>query len=127
MLGGNCRSDAGRDGPAKDGTGLGFFGNQPRDDALYIYVEIDRTQEIVTLRVDLNNDLTQEFAPGSSHDSPTHYTCTKQVMGEQTFRPAQVWLQFDSRRRMVDSKVEGGRLVAEEELLDPTDADSDGD
>lgn len=127
MLGGNCRSDAGPDDPAKDGTGLGFFGNQPRDDALYIYVEMDRTQEIVTLRVDLNNDLTQEFAPGSSHDSPTHYTCTKQAMGEQTFRPAHVWLQFDSRRRMVDSKVEGGRLVAEEEMLDPTDADPDGD
>ena len=125
MLGGKSRFDAGRDGPAKEETGLGFFGNQPRDDALYIYVEMDRTAEIVTLRVDLNNDLTQEFAPGSSHDSPTHYTCTKQVMGEQTFRPAHVWLQFDSRRRMVDSKVEGGRLVAEEELLDPTDGDPD--
>ena len=106
---------------------MGFFGNQPRDDALYLYVEMDRTQEIVTLRVDLDNDLTQEFAPGSSHDSPTHYTCTKQVMGQTTFRPAQVWLQFDSRRRMVDSKVEGGRLVAEEELMDPTDGDTDGD
>ena len=107
---------------------MGFFGNQqPRDDALYIYVEMDRTKEIVTLRVDINNDLTQEFAPGSSHDSPTHYTCTKQVMGEQTFRPAHVWLQFDSRRQMVDSKVEGGRLVAEEELLDSTGADLDGD
>ena len=106
---------------------MGFFGNQTRDDALYLYIEADRTNEIVPLRVDINNDLSQEFAPGSSHDSPTHYTCTKQVMGEKAFRPVQVWLQFDSRRQLVDSRVEGGRLLADDEVASLTDDDPDGD
>ncbi len=127
MLGGNSRLHAGRRGGAdKDGTCLGFFANQASDDALYIYIRMDRTEEIVPLRVDINNDLSQEFAPGSSHDSPTHYTCNKQVMGEKTFRPAEVWLQFDSRRRLVDSKVQGGHLLSNEEVASLTDDDSEG-
>ena len=101
---------------------LGFFGSPQRDDGLYIHVELDRSHEVIKLRVDVNNDLTQEFAPGSSHDTPTHYVCAKQVMGQKTFRPARVWLEFDSRRQLIESKVEGGRLLSEDEVENLADA-----
>ena len=97
---------------------MGFLGGGPRSDndgGLYLYVRSDKTGEKIRVRIDLANDLAEEFAdPG---DNPSGYVCHKDIMGNQSFEVIKLDVQFDRNRNIVGQTIEGGELISESEYL----------
>ncbi|PKN95156.1 MAG: hypothetical protein CVU44_00280 [Chloroflexi bacterium HGW-Chloroflexi-6] len=72
-------------------------------------VKCKRCGEIIEGRVNLDNDLSVEYEDGGDR-----YYCRKVVMGAGTcYQKIEVGLQFDSKRKLIESRVEGGDFVKE--------------
>jgi hypothetical protein len=72
-------------------------------------VKCKRCGEIIEGHVDLNNDLSIEY-----EDAGDRYYCRKVLMGAGLcYQKIEVGLQFDSKKRLLESRVEGGELVKE--------------
>jgi hypothetical protein len=81
--------------------------------ALYLYVRCNRCGDVVRVRVNMANELGQEFAEG---DGVAGYVLRKGVVDTKCFRPIQVKLTFDGRRRETGREIEGGQFVTREEF-----------
>ncbi|HJN39517.1 MAG TPA: hypothetical protein QGH28_04985 [Chloroflexota bacterium] len=109
---------------------MGFLGGGPGsgdDRGLYLYVEVEKSGEQIRVRIDPHNDLAQEF-DADGGDSPTHYTCYKEVIGTQSFHPVEINLEFSRRRQLVGQEITGGRFISEDAFYadDIAPADDDG-
>ena len=80
--------------------------------AYWVEVQCNRCGEVVRARVDLRNDLSPEFDAG---DVPVSYYCRKVLIGEkQCFNQIELVMKFDSKRKLIDQTVSGGKLVEED-------------
>ena len=73
---------------------------------LYFYVRPDGCDEVVRVRIDRNNDL-------SLADDGTTFLVHKSVRGVKCFQTAELFLYFDSGRRLSNTDVEHGKLAEE--------------
>jgi len=93
-------------------SALGLGGGGSVDRGLYLYVRCDRCQDIVRVRINLANDLQQEFVENS--DDVAGYSLTKGIVDSKCFRPMTLTMRFDRRRNELERSVEGGTLVDQE-------------
>ncbi len=90
------------------GGGAGSGGSDRA--GMYFYVKSNHCDEIVRVRIDLNNDL-------SLNDEGKGYWVRKMAHGTN-FRcrwPVELTLYFDPNRRFQNSEVQGGALVTQED------------
>ncbi len=97
-------------------------GGRPRGPAgdpngYYLYVRCHRCKEKIRVRVNLSNDLAEELSEDAS-DRVIGYIAEKGVVGNnfmcgQTMR---LYLHFDTSRRPISERVDGGTLITEEEF-----------
>ncbi len=81
--------------------------------ALYLYVRCGRCGDVVRVRINTANDLQQEFGNG---DGVTGYSLRKGVVDAKCFRPIEVTMKFDGRRREIAREIEGGEFVGREQF-----------
>jgi hypothetical protein len=91
--------------------GGGRGGDGSDRDGLYIYVRCDRCGDVVRVRVNMANELQQEFSEGGG---VAGYSLQKGVVDARCFRPIQVSMTFDGGRRELSREIEGGQFVDEE-------------
>lgn len=84
--------------------------------ALYFYVKCGSCGEKIRVRVDMFNDLAQEF---DENDRTSGYTLNKDVLGNNCFRMMHLHVTFDSGKRIVQQSVDNGTLITREEYLQP--------
>lgn len=85
-----------------------FGSSSEKDNALYFYVQPRGCDEIVRVRINPQNDLSQS-------DDLTTYFVRKIVRGTKCFNQVEMELYFDSNRRLADSQLQGGKLVTQAE------------
>jgi hypothetical protein len=88
-------------------SGLFTSGKPPGRD-LRLEVRCSRCGEIISLRVDLANELSLQDETGTS----AGYYCRKVVIGQQRcYQPIEIELFFDVNRRLKEKKIQGGQFV----------------
>jgi hypothetical protein len=96
---------------------FGSSGDDRNDDddgeAFYLYIACDRCNDIVAIRVNRRNDLSQEF--NSSTGVVTSYRYQKGIVDQKCFRPIHVTITFDSNQREEMRDIAGGRFLTREE------------
>ena len=95
-----------------------FSTREKQDYSVYwIHVKCNRCGEVLSTRVNLNNDLSINY--GESEDgSDTTYFCRKTLMGSgegRCFQRVEVALTFDNHRNLINREVTGGNFVEPEE------------
>ncbi len=96
---------------------LGALFSPPPGDgrSLWLYVKCDKCGEILKGRVDLHNDLSIQYEESGSG---TSYFCRKVYVGSnRCYRPIEVELTFDKKKRLMNEEVSGGEIVSEEDFL----------
>ena len=96
---------------------LGSLFSPPTGDSriLWLYVKCDKCGEILKGRVDLHNDLSIQYAESGSG---TSYFCRKVFVGSnRCYRPIEVELTFDGKRKLMNQEIKGGEFVSEEDFL----------
>jgi len=68
---------------------------------------------VVRVRINMANDLQQEFAEG---EGVSGYSLRKGVVDVKCFRPIEVNMSFDNRRRELSRGIEGGEFITREEF-----------
>ena len=94
---------------------MGFLGGGPSsgdDRGIYLYVQVAKSGEKIRVRIDPSSDLAQHF-DADGGDNPTHYTCSKEVIGSESFEPVELDLEFDGRRRLTGQEITGGKFITE--------------
>jgi hypothetical protein len=104
----------------KSMLGLGGGPARSADRGLYWYVRCNRCQDVVRVRVNMANEvseLSDEPEEGAERVEPTNpaarYVVTKGVVDSKCFRPMRLTILFDGRRRELESHVDGGEIVDE--------------
>lgn len=77
----------------------------PADNGIYLYVKLDRSGEIVRLRLDPQHELVPDYEGGSG------YRTHKSVVGPRTFARAEAVFRFNSSRNLEGAEIDGGSLV----------------
>jgi hypothetical protein len=85
-----------------------------RDDGIYLYIRCNRCGDRVRVRVAPNSELQQEFDGGS--DRVSGYSVRKMVVDSRCFRPIEVTLRLDARKREEDRQIRGGTFLTLEEF-----------
>jgi len=85
-----------------------IFSSPPSESVYWIRARCNRCGEIIQARVNLNNDLSVDYA----EDGTSRYICHKVLMGEgHCFQRLEVDLTFDSGRRVHNRSISGGQFV----------------
>lgn len=94
-----------------------LFGGGGRDDdrGIYFYVQPKMCQEILRIRVDPLNDLSQT-------DDGKGYWCRKLASAARCPFQAELELYFDKNKRYTHSDVENGELVSEADWAEQEEA-----
>jgi hypothetical protein len=78
------------------------------DTGLYFYVKLDRSGEIVRVRLDLSREINPDYEQGG-------FVSHKSIIGPRTFLRAEATFRFDEARRLVDWEVAGGSPSTQQE------------
>ena len=93
---------------------VGFFTSSPKTQdfsGYWIRVKCNRCGEVIRTRIDLYNDLSADYGEGD-----TTYFCRKLIIGkERCYQQIEINLTFDSRRHLIDKRVNGGQFIDENE------------
>ena len=92
-----------------------IFSSSPSEDpnAIWIYVQCNRCGEKLRARISSRSELSPEF--GNS-DNATSFHCRKVLIGEQRcFQQIEVSLNLDTKYRIVDQQISGGKFITREE------------
>lgn len=91
------------------GGGAGQSASSDKD-GLYYYVKPNGCSEVVQVRINVNNDL-------SLDDDGKGYLVRKTARGTtyKCTRSAELYLTYDSNRRLQNTEVSGGTLVTRED------------
>ncbi len=77
--------------------------------SFYLYVQPNRCDDVIRVRVDLNNDLSQ-------NDDGSGYWVRKMVSsGNYKCAQVEVNLYFDNGRRLQEKETQGGQVVTRED------------
>ena len=80
--------------------------------SLWLFVQCDKCGEVLRGRVDLYNDLSNQYEGASA------YFCRKVLIGGQRcYQPIEIELSFDKNKKLIDQKIKGGKFVDEEAYL----------
>jgi hypothetical protein len=93
----------------KSALGFGGGAGGGADRGLYLYIQCKRCKDVVRVRVNMANDLQQEYVENA--DDVAGYGLTKGIVDSKCFRPMTLTMRFDRRRRELERSVEGGELV----------------
>lgn len=85
---------------------LGGDDRPPADDGLYLYIKLDRTGEVVRLRLTPQYELVPDYDAGG-------YVTRKTIVGPATFARADAEFRFDEGRSLIGEAISGGALVDE--------------
>lgn len=86
---------------------FGGGGDQRRgDDGVYVYVRLDRSDEVVQLRLNPQHEFIPDYDQGG-------YTTHKSVVGPRSFARAEAVFHFDEQRQLTGADIEGGQLADE--------------
>jgi hypothetical protein len=78
----------------------------------WLYVKCDHCQEILKARVDLYNHLSIQYG-----EQITYY-CRKVIIGgNRCYKQIEIDMTFDSKRKLLDRKINGGEFVSKDEYL----------
>jgi hypothetical protein len=89
-----------------------FSSSQPDDGAIHLYVRCERCSSVVHVRINPRNDLTIEY---SDDETPSGYRLIKEIMDSRCFRVMRAEVTYDSSRRELSRKLEGGTFITREE------------
>ncbi len=78
------------------------------DEGIYFYVKLDRTGEIVQIRLSPRQDLVPDYNKGT-------YFSRKSITGPETFARAEAIFYFDEGKSFVNAEIDGGSVVEKEE------------
>jgi hypothetical protein len=87
-----------------------LFGGAPArsEKRYYVFdVKCNRCGEVIEGRVDLDNDLSQDY----EGDSNVYYGRKVLMGGGHCFQQIEVELQFDSSRQLLEKQVTGGQFI----------------
>jgi hypothetical protein len=88
--------------------GGGSAGNRDGN-AMYFYVKLHRCEDIIRVRVDMNNEL-------SLNDDSSGYWARKMVSGSNyKCSHAELNVYFDVNRNLQNTEIQGGQLVKRED------------
>ena len=92
-------------------TSLFSSSSPEREDYFYRFaVQCSRCGEIIQGRLDTRNDLSIDY--GDEGDGETTYFSREILVGDQLcFQRIEVELRFDSKRSLIDRKIQGGKFV----------------
>ena len=97
------------------GKGGGSTGSVESDGrAMYFYVRCDACGEKLRIRVDMYNELAQEF---DDNEHISSYTLDKDIMGSKCFRMMHMHIQFDKGKHIVEQTLDKGTLITKAEYL----------
>lgn len=89
----------------------GFFSPRASVDAASYYVKVkcNRCGEEIQARINLFNDLSIEY---DDFGNFSMYLCHKVIVGNQRcYQPMDIVLKFDSKRRLMEKEITGGKFV----------------
>ncbi|HYO89662.1 MAG TPA: hypothetical protein VER79_13510 [Candidatus Limnocylindrales bacterium] len=87
------------------GSGRGLTAQPSGDsDGLYVFVQPKNCAEIVRVRINLRNDLSQT-------DDGNGFIVHKLARGQKCTQNVDMTLHFDSQRRIVEREIDGGQFV----------------
>ena len=84
-------------------------GSQPSDSGIYVYIKLDRSGEIVRLRLTVGYEISRD-------DEGTYFT-RKLVMGSRSFEKADATIYFDDQYNVSGADIDGGEISNEAEWL----------
>jgi hypothetical protein len=89
-----------------------FGGGQPMtrtsDPGLYYYVRCDRCGEVIKVRINSMNDLSQ-------NDEGDAWFARKTIVGRRCYNRIEAEFVYDSKRQLTHTEITGGKLVTEED------------
>ena len=92
------------------GSGGGKRRGGGKDMGLYFYIRLDRSGEIVKIRLDPRHDLAPEYKEGT-------YFSNKAIIGPKSIERADATFYFDQNRAFDHADIQGGELSDEESYL----------
>lgn len=90
---------------------FGGSGGGSNDRGFYVYVKPKMCQEIIKVRIDMLNSLSQ-------NDDGDGYFVRKTARGQRCPFAAEMTLFFDGNRRLIDKVIENGEFVTEEDFIE---------
>jgi hypothetical protein len=90
-----------------------LFGASDRteNNVRYVYVRCQECGEVIQARVHLVNDLSADYSKRKAS-----YHVRKTIVGsERCFRPIEIELAFNDKRRLVNQSIEGGEFITQRE------------
>lgn len=86
----------------------GLFGGadarKPGDSGIYVYVRLDRSGEVVRLRLEPQYELVPDYETGG-------FRTNKTIVGPRSFERAAAIFVFDENRQMVGADIAGGEVI----------------
>lgn len=84
------------------------FSGQERDEGIYLYVKLDRSGEVVRLRLNPQHDMNRDSERGG-------YVSRKKIIGPRTYKQSEATFRFNDNYQLVEWDITDGELVAEED------------
>jgi len=78
------------------------------DPGLYYYVRCDRCGEVIKVRINSMNDLSQS-------DEGDAWFARKTIVGQRCYNRIEAEFVYDSKRQLTSSEIKGGTLVTEDD------------
>ncbi len=82
--------------------------------ALWLFVQCNRCQEKIKLRIDKTLDLESEFPRAGRED--ISFVLKKEILGNKCFNLINVDLGLDRKYKAISSRIEGGRFITEKKF-----------
>lgn len=79
----------------------------PVDNGIYVYVKLDRSGEVVSLRLDPQHELNADLDAGG-------YFSKKHIVGPVSYARAVATFYFDQSKALTSSSIDGGSLSDKE-------------
>lgn len=83
------------------------------DEAFYLYIRCDRCNDLVAVRINRRNDLSQEFHPSTGE--VTGYRVQKGIVDQRCFRPIHVSMLFDPGQRELNRDIDGAEFLTRQQ------------
>ena len=98
--------------------GLGGGAGSSTDRGVYVYVQCNRCQDVVRVRINMGSEVSEiSDEPDDDEDlgglanGAAKYVVSKGVVDSKCFRPMKLRVLFDGRRRQLEQLIEGGTVV----------------
>lgn len=92
-------------------------GGTHEDRGIYLYVKLDKSGEIVRLRLDPQHDLAPDYKKGT-------YFSNKTIIGPRSIEKAEAVFFFDEKKTFESADIAGGTLSNKEAYLLQQDTDT---